>query len=171
MKYSEATIIKGLSKKYSINNDDKSVFELIYKNKPIAWVDKLQQFNFGSVNISASGFDKLPYSHKLWMILAELAMTPIKDRVEQKKYRVIVAQDPNKYFSTYLWLRTAHNHSFLLGGIDSSYYKDHNFNTKYDLGVFTADQYKDLIKYIKTLPDGEFQAKVAEHGKTEVKGE
>lgn len=170
MKYSEATKeIQGLSKEYSINNDD--IFELIYKNEPIAWVDKKKQFNFDlvSFNILASEFNKLPYSHKLWMILAELAMTPIKDRVEQKKYRVIVAQDPNKYFSTYLWLRTEHSHIFLLGSIDSSYYKGHIFNTKYDLGVFTADQYKDLIKYIKNLPDGEWQAKVAEHGKTEVK--
>ena len=51
MKYSEATkLVKRLSKKYSINNDDgeyRSVFELIYNHKPIAWVDKLEQFNFG----------------------------------------------------------------------------------------------------------------------------
>ena len=59
MKYNETTkLIQGLSKEYSIGGDDKSVFVLIYKNKPIAWVDKREQFNFGSVNISASGFDK-----------------------------------------------------------------------------------------------------------------
>ena len=70
MKYSETIeLIKGLSKEYSINNDE-LIFVLIYKSKPIAWVDKREQFNFGSVNISASGFDKLPYSHKLRMFLA-----------------------------------------------------------------------------------------------------
>ena len=30
-------------------------------------------------------------------------------------------------------------------------------------------KFSELIKYIKTLPDGEYQAKVTEHGKTEVK--
>ena len=34
---------------------------------------------------------------------------------------------------------------------------------------FTEKEYKKLIKYIKTLPDGEYQAKVAEHGKSKVK--
>ena len=37
--------------------------------------------------------------------------------------------------------------------------------------IFTDEEFDDLIKYIKTLPDGEWQAKVAEHGKTEVKSE
>lgn len=37
--------------------------------------------------------------------------------------------------------------------------------------IFTDSEFSDLIKYIKTLPDGEWQSKVAEHGKTEVKGE
>jgi len=31
---------------------------------------------------------------------------------------------------------------------------------------FTDAEFNELIKYIKTLPDGEFQAKVAEHGKS-----
>lgn len=69
MKYSEAIkLIKGLSKKYSIN-DGKPIFELIYKGKAIAWVDKLEHFNFGRAT-SASKFSNMPYSHKLWMILA-----------------------------------------------------------------------------------------------------
>lgn len=42
MKYNEATkLIKGLSKKYSIDN--KSVFKIIYKSKPIAWVEIYEQ--------------------------------------------------------------------------------------------------------------------------------
>lgn len=80
MKYSEATkAIQGLSKKYSIYND-KSVFKLIYKSKPIVWVDKQEQFNFRVVDASASGLAKMPYGHKLLMILSELEMTPISER-------------------------------------------------------------------------------------------
>ena len=96
MKYSEAIkLIKRLSKEYSINNDDEPIFELIYKSKPIAWVDKREQFNFGSVNISAYGFDKLPYSHKLWMILAELAMTKLSNIPKFRQSLKIIIELPS----------------------------------------------------------------------------
>lgn len=88
MKYSEATkLIKGLSKKFSIN-DDKSVFKIIYKSKPVVWVDKQEQFNFRVVDASASGLAKMPYGHKLLMILSELEMTPISEREDELKFRV-----------------------------------------------------------------------------------
>lgn len=163
MKYSEATkLIKGLIKKYSINND-KSVFELIYKSKPIAWVDKLEQFNFGRVNISASEFDKLPYSHKLWMILSELAITPLNKRKEHK-WNVIVGNDSSGFCNIICWKKSDSDFPYLLCLSDSIY-------SAYDDAIFTDEEFSDLIKYIKTLPDGEYQARVAEHGKTLVKGE
>ncbi|WP_367366215.1 hypothetical protein [Lentilactobacillus buchneri] len=85
MKYSEATkLIKGLSKEYSIN-DYKSVFKIIYKSKPIVWVDKQEQFNFRVVDASASGLAKMPYGHKLLMILSELEMTPLDKRKDEHK--------------------------------------------------------------------------------------
>ena len=164
MKYSEAIkLIKGLSKEYSINNDE-LIFELIYKSKPIAWVDKREQFNFGSVNISAYGFDKLPYSHKLWMILAELAMTKPSDRLNEPKYNVIIA-NIGFHIKT-VWYKVNdqiddQNLSYDVDTIDD----DDLILPEYK---FTEKEYKKLIKYIKTLPDGEYQAKVAEHGKTEV---
>ena len=165
MKYSEATkLIKGLSKKYSINNDKsdfKSVFELIYKSKPIAWVDKLKQFNFGRVNISASKFNELPYSHKLWMILAELDMTPLDKRIEHK-WNIIVGNDDSDTGSIALWEKASLGHGYILG------FADPDDLSCYD-AIFTDEEFSDLIKYIKTLPDGEWQAKVAEHGKTEAK--
>lgn len=163
MKYSEATkLIKGLIKKYSINND-KSVFELIYKSKPIAWVDKREQFNFGRVNISASEFSKLPYSHKLWMVLAELAMTPIGER-EEHKWNVIVGNDNSGVGNIACWIKSNSDLPYLL-------YLSNSIFSAYDDATFTDDEFSDLIKYIKTLPDGEYQARVAEHGKTLVKGE
>ena len=162
MKYNEATkLIKGLSKKYSIDN--KSVFKIIYKSKPIAWVDKLEQFNFGRCNTLAPEFAKMPYSPKLYMILAELAMTPLDKRVEHK-WNVIVGNDDNKRFPIFAWRKDFIDHVYTLSMNDSD-------NLTNDEVVFTDEEFSDLIKYIKTLPDGEYQAKVAEHGKTEVKGE
>lgn len=163
MKYSEAIkAIQGLSKKYSINND-KSVFELIYKSKPIAWVDKREQFNFGRVNISASEFSKMPYSHKLWMILAELAMTPISER-EEHKWNVIVGNDNSGVGNVVCWEKSDSEFPYILCFSNQIY-------LSCDDGTFTDEEFSDLIKHIKTLPDGEWQAKVAGHGKTLVKGE
>ena len=163
MKYDEAIkLIKGLSKEYSINND-KSVFELIYKSKPIAWVDKLEQFNFGRTNVLYPEFDKMPYSHKLWMILAELAMTPISER-EEHKWNVIVGNDDSKIGPIVAWEKNSLSHEYIL-------YLDSPEALTCDKAIFTDEEFSDLIKHIKTLPDGEWQAKIAEHGKTEVKSE
>lgn len=148
MKYDEATkLIKGLSQKYSIDNNGKRYFEIIYKSKSIAWVDKLQQFNFGKVNISNFKFDKMPYSHKLWMILSELAMTPIGERNECERH-VIIANDPNNGEHSYTeWFETQN--------------RSDAFNySKQDLAVFentrfTNKKFDGLIKYLKSLPDGE----------------
>lgn len=164
MKYDEATkLIKGLSKKYTISNDGKSVFELSYKHKFIAWVDKLQQFNFGRVNISASKFNGLPYSHKLYMILAELAMTPLSERKEHQWNVIIGKCDYSS--DTIVWSKE--------DSLTVSYGRDIIIENalEYTDYRFTDDEFNDLIKYIKTLPDGEWQAKIAEHGKTLVKGE
>lgn len=162
MKYSEATkLIKGLSKKYSINNDDKSIFEIDYKYKPIAWVGNLESFNFGRAT-SASEFSNMPYSHKLWMILAELAMTPLDKRKEENKWNVIVGNDDSESDYIICWGKEDSNSTYVLCLADSNSLK---MNSK----TFTDDEYSDLVKHIKTLPDGEWQAKVAEHGKTEAK--
>lgn len=165
MKYSEAAkAIKGLSKKYSINNNGKFVFELIYKSKPIACVDKQEQFNFGRVNTFGFEFDKLPYSHKLWMILAELSMTPLDKRKEEHKWNVIIANNPNNGESPYTAWFKAQN------GYGVFYYSKQEL-TVFEQTTFTDKEFDNLIKYIKTVPDGEYQAKIAEHGKTLVKGE
>jgi len=161
MKYNEATkLIKELSKKYSTNNND-VFFKLIYKNKPVIWVDKQQQFSFGRINILDPELNALPYSHKLWMILAELSMTPISER-EEHKWNIIVGNDSSECIGITCWIKSNSNFPYLL-------YPSNLFSLTYDNAIFTDEEFSDLIKYIKTLPNGEYQAKVAEHGKTEVK--
>ena len=164
MKYSEAIkAIQGLSKKYSINNDDKSIFEIDYKYKPIAWVGNLESFNFGRAT-SASEFSNMPYSHKLWMILSELAMTPLDKRKDEHKWNVIVGNDNSGVGNVVCWEKSDSEFPYILCFSNQIY-------LSCDDGTFTDEEFSDLIKHIKTLPDGEYQARVAEHGKTLVKGE
>lgn len=88
MKYSEAKkAIEALSSKYSINTDKLSVyFNINYKGVEIAFVNSDIEYNIGIGN--PKNFYKLPFSNKLYMILSELAMTPLDERVEEKKYYV-----------------------------------------------------------------------------------
>ena len=162
MKYSEATkAIQGLSKKYLINNYE-DFYSVVYNGLEVFKVYKAKQYFFGNM-IEYHYFDKLPYSHKLWMIIAELAMTPISER-EENKWNVIVGNDDSEGYSIVVWGKSTSDNGYIL------YLTDPDYLTDYE-AVFTDKEFSKLIKYIKTLPDGEWQAKVAEHGKTEVKGE
>jgi len=90
MKYIEAEKqIKALSDKYYIYMDDGD-FNVAYKeNEPIAYVGGNTRYK---VNIfyTEEAFKKIPFSSELYIILAELAVTPIDERVEAKKYYVKV---------------------------------------------------------------------------------
>lgn len=88
MKYSEAKKqIEALSSKYSAYKDKyTNFFNVNYKNAEVAYTrsDERYSFNFWSEN----NFQKLPFSNKLYMILSELAMTPLDERIDEKKYYV-----------------------------------------------------------------------------------
>lgn len=97
MKYIEAAkAIVSLSTKYSIyvNTDN---FAVNYKGENIACVPTYQQY-FVRVWIE-KGFKKLPFSNKLYMILSELAMTPLDERKEEKKYLIHVFKGQNGYLN------------------------------------------------------------------------
>ena len=96
MLYTEAEKqIKSLSSKYSINMNDGD-FIVNYKNMLTAWVKNDKRYSFyNDENI----LKKLPFSNKLYMILAELAMTPIDERVEEKKYYVKVYDSLTGYLN------------------------------------------------------------------------
>lgn len=89
-------------------------------------------------------------------------MTPLDKRKEEHKWNVIVGNDDNDNGSIVVWEKFISDNGYVLN-ID--YPNDLSFYT----AVFTDKEFSDLIKYIKTLPNGDWQAKVAEHGKTEVK--
>ena len=85
MKYSEAVKqIEELSSKYRVYMSDEN-FTITYKNMIVAWVVNKQRYLFYN---NEDHFNKLPFSDKLYIILAELAITPLDKREEEKKYYV-----------------------------------------------------------------------------------
>lgn len=87
MKYTEAEKqIKALSSKYDIYMGDGD-FAVDYKNILVAWVKNDERYLLYN---DEKCFKKLPFSDKLYMILSELAMTPLNERKESKKYYVKV---------------------------------------------------------------------------------
>lgn len=114
MKYSEAKkAIEALSSKYSVNTDKLSVyFNINYKGIEIAFVNSDIEYNIGIGN--PKNFYKLPFSNKLYMILSELAMTPLDERIGEKKYRV-------KAFEDYLNLNVDTLRAFLFGKSETEF--------------------------------------------------
>ncbi|MEL1271696.1 hypothetical protein AABC04_12745 [Lactiplantibacillus plantarum] len=98
MKYSEAEKrIKALSSKYDVvycmaDGD----FTINYKNMLVAWVRNNKRYLFYNNEIV---FKKLPFSNKLYMILAELAITPLDERVEETKQYVKVFDNEFGYLN------------------------------------------------------------------------
>nr|DAM08173.1 MAG TPA: hypothetical protein [Caudoviricetes sp.] len=87
MKYSEAEKrIKALSSKYDVYMGDGD-FAVDYKNIIVAWVKGDERYLFYN---DETIFKKLPFSNKLYMILSELAITPLDERVVEKKYFIHV---------------------------------------------------------------------------------
>ena len=156
-------IIK-LSDKYSFYEIDSSItgpkLWVSYKGNTVLRIYKAIQYRY-EVTIEQSDFYRLPFSNKLWMLVAEFAMTPVDKRFKKNKYNVIIAH--NHYFIDTVWYKLGElSFPFDTDTIDTDFLTSNRY-------TFSDEEFNELIKYIKTLPDGEFQAKVAEHGKTLIK--
>ena len=96
MKYIEAeNKIKALSSKYCISMGDGD-FIVNHKNIIVAWVKNNERYLFYN---DEKCFKKLPFSNKLYMILSELAITPLNERVDKKKYYVKVFNNEYSYLN------------------------------------------------------------------------
>lgn len=162
--------IMKLSDNYSFSEINSNIVGpkllVSYKGNTVLRINTNLQYQF-VVTIERSDFYRLPYSNKLWMLAAEFAMTPVDKRFKKNKYNVIIVNNSNNEYEDYPIEAWTQN-SF---GFSTEVYNSKNM-LKGDLNAyFTEEEFNDLIKYIKTLPDGEFQAKVAEHGKTLIKEE
>lgn len=89
MKYSEAEKqIKALSNKYDIDMGYGN-FNVMYNGKTHGiYVNGSYEYGLrvGTDDI----FSSMPFRNKLYMIMAELASTPLDERVEEKKYFIHV---------------------------------------------------------------------------------
>lgn len=153
--------IMKLSDKYSFAEINSSItgpkLLISYKGNMVLRIYNNMQYQF-VVTIEQSDFYRLPYSNKLWMLVAEFAMTPVDKRFKKNKYNVIIAH--NHYFIDTVWCKLGElSFPFDTDTIDTDFLTSNRY-------TFSDEEFNELIKYIKTLPDGEFQAKVAEHGKT-----
>lgn len=91
MKYSEAEKqIKALSNKYDVEMEDGD-FNVVYNGTvELTYVDGYKRYKLDINSPYKESFSDMPFSSKLYMILAELATTTLDDRVEEKKYYVKV---------------------------------------------------------------------------------
>lgn len=168
MKYSEANkLIHKLSDDYFTNLITGDIvvgflagYNVYYKGELVVYVSTTTMYGIYPAN---AYLYKLPYGNKLWMILSELAMTKPSDRLSEPKYNVIIA-NVGFHIRTVWYKVDDQNFSYDVDTIDDDDLVLHEYK-------FTEKEYKELIKYIKTLPDGEYQAQVAEHGKTLIKKE
>lgn len=98
MKYGEAKKqIKALSSKYDIDVSDGD-FNVVYRERGnTAYVAGYERYTFTIYDEDI--FPKLPFSNKLYMILAELAMTPLDKREEDKKYFIHVFKGEDGYLN------------------------------------------------------------------------
>jgi len=158
--------IMKLSDKYSFTEINSSItgprLLVSYKGNMVLRIYNNLQYQV-EVTIERDDFYRLPFSNKLWMLAAEFAMTPLDKRFKKNKYNVIIAH--NHYFIDTVWYKLGElSFPFDTDTIETDFLTSNKY-------AFTDEEFSELIKYIKTLPDGEFQAKVAEHGKTLIKEE
>jgi hypothetical protein len=114
MKYSEAEKqIKALSSKYSTDMIGE-YFNVNYKGAEVAYVSTKKQY-FTRVWFE-DRFKQMPLSNKIYMILSEIAITPLDERVEAKKYQV-------RAFGKYLNLNVITSDIFLSDNTNTEHFK------------------------------------------------
>lgn len=106
--------------------------------------------------------DSLP--PQLAHAIIDYANTPVEERQNDKKWNVVIACQPTDFQTTFtIWTHDLEK---------QKYYTDF-FAFKRDLccsdAIFTDYEFDGLITYLKSLPDGDTYAKIAELGKREVK--
>lgn len=141
--------IMKLSDNYSFTEINSSItgprLFVSYKGNTVLRIYNNLQYQV-EITIERSNFYQLPYSSKLWMLVSEFAMTPVDKRFKKNKYNVIIAH--NHYFIDTVWCK--------VGELSFPFDTD-----TVDTDFLTSNNY--------TFTDGEFQARVAEHGKTLIK--
>lgn len=97
--------VESLSSKYSIGGNDEFTVVFLYNKKPnidayspVISIEKRVQYRV-KITDSVKHFEKLPFSHKLYMLAAELAQTPVKERTPEGMQMVVSEHAINKQLS------------------------------------------------------------------------
>lgn len=103
--------VEALSKDYTVRQgffdvlpgilDNGAYAQLIiyYKRNQVVILNDDWQFSFSNTR-SSREFERLPFSHKLWMLCAEYAMTPVSKRKDEIKFRVKMLPGEASYLNS-----------------------------------------------------------------------
>ncbi|MCW3777917.1 hypothetical protein [Levilactobacillus namurensis] len=159
MKYNEfKKAVEGLSKHYEVKNRS-GIFQdsvlIEFKGKAVGTVHN------GTFDMQImDGFSlSIPYSKKLYMLMAEFSMTPVAERKEHR-WNVIIGRDVDDVEVMAAYRKSGFN-GFDFQTSDCVQLDD----LKDDNLQFTDEECDLLIKELKRLPDGDRLAKIAKLGK------
>lgn len=142
--------------------DGEGFLVITHDDYGIARIDNHDINNFDLL-VTSEELKQYLYYLSLYKLIVKFSGTPIKDRIDHNKYSVIIGNDHSSFDPLILWEKGYDDKEPFVLNIG-------NMQSISDQAIFNDYEYDRLIKYIKTLPDGEWQAKVAEHDKTLVKG-
>lgn len=164
MKYSEfKKAVEGLSKHYYV--EDNGMFTCVkFKGQTILVIPRKYQY---TITKSTRMFkdkvytfsDRVPYSHKVWMLACELSMTPVEDRREHR-WNVIVGRN-----TAYPYGYSAYAKSEAQSGKFIIYRGAKIGDLKLEYFSLSDDEFDNLITQLKEKTDGDRLAKIAELGK------
>lgn len=102
-----------------------------------------------------------PVLPQLAHAIIDYANTPVEERNDDKRWNVVIGQDIDgaRFFS--VW-RKSPGGNYIDTGTTLN-------GLKKDAYIFTDSEFDDLVNLLKSLPNGETYAKIAELGKREVK--
>ena len=153
MKYTEFEgIVCHLGKEYDVNQNDKYIY-VVYAGNVILEVSTQNTFRL----VSYDELKNCPKKQEVWNAATALAATPLDEREEEKKYNVIVGIDNSQIVAA--WIKDDIEKYTLS-------YVCHSTLEAWSDFQFTESEFQNLLKYLKSLPQGDKQVKIAKIGKT-----
>ena len=155
MKYTEfVKSIANLGEGYLIGKYPyEGYYSIVYRTRTILKINTQEMFKLVSYN----ALNDCPKKQEVWNAATALAATPLDEREEEKKYNVIISSD-NAGIHT-AWSRGFKELYVLSKNVDDDSLEGFDYK-------FTESEFQNLLKYIKSLPQGDKQVEIAKIGKT-----
>ena len=155
MKYTEfVKSIANLGEGYLIGKYPyEGYYSIVYRTRTILKINTQEMFKLVSYN----ALNDCPRKQEVWNAATALAATPLDEREEEKKYNVIIGHDESE-FPHVVWAKD-NVKKYVLSYASFSALTYSNYQ-------FTESEFQNLIKYLKSLPQGDKQVEIAKIGKT-----